>query len=42
MEKHAKNRQSQFEQLATVCETLKTLRSHKIQIAKKCLDNYLK
>ncbi|KAH9511908.1 F-BAR and double SH3 domains protein 2 [Dermatophagoides farinae] len=41
-EKHAKNRQSQFEQLATVCETLKTLRSHKIQVAKKCLDNYLK
>ena len=42
MEKQAKQRLTQFEQLSSICEQLKTLRNHKVQITKKCLDTHLK
>lgn len=42
MEKLAKNRLAQFEQLASITDAVKALRTHKQHIAKKCLDNHLK
>lgn len=42
MEKHAKSRVAQFEQLAAACDQLKTIRTHKLHVSKKCLDTHLK
>lgn len=42
MDKFTKNRLTQFEQLVQICDLLKQIRSRKIQISKKSMDQHLK
>ena len=42
MEKNSKNRLAQFEQLNQIVELLKQIRSRKLQISKKSIDQHLK
>lgn len=42
IDRNAKYRLSEFDQISSFCDQLKEMKSHKNQVAKRCLDQHLK
>lgn len=42
VDRFSKNRLAQFDQIVSICDTLKQMKTHKTQMGKKAIDHHLK
>lgn len=42
LDKVSKSRLSEFEQIGSICDTLKEMKSHKTSVGKKTIDQHLR